>query len=272
MIAQTPPAIVRANGIELCYDTFGDASNPPLILIMGLAAQMVVWDDEFLRMLAGKGVYVIRFDNRDIGLSTKFSQARIPGVAEITLAAVTGLRFRLPYLLRDMAADTVGLMDALGIPAAHVAGLSMGGAIAQEIAIGFPQRIRSLISIMSTTGDPRLPRATSAATAMLVRKPQFEREAYLAGYVEAWHVLAGDVYPFDAARMRRQGERGYERGLNPHGVSRQLAAMVGSGNRTAKLRRLRLPTLVVHGSIDPLIPVAHGVATARAIPGAVFSL
>jgi pimeloyl-ACP methyl ester carboxylesterase len=272
VIAHAPAAFVRANGIELCYDTFGDPANPPLILIMGLAAQMVVWDDEFLRMLAAKGVWVIRFDNRDIGLSTKFPQARTPSVAEMLLTQVTRIKFRVPYTLRDMAADTVGLMDALDLPAAHVAGISMGGAIAQEIAIGFPRRMRSLTSMMATTGDPKLPRATPQATAMLLRKTPTEREAYLRQYVESWHILAGDVFPFDAARMRRQGERGYDRGINPPGVARQLMAIVASGNRTAKLRLLNVPTLVVHGSIDPLIPLAHGRATSRAIPGAAFSL
>ena len=272
MIVQTPPAFARANGIELCYDTFGDPANPPLILIMGLAAQMVVWEEEFLRMLASKGVWVIRFDNRDIGLSTKFPQAHTPRVAEMVFTQLTRIKIRVPYTLRDMAADTVGLMDALGLPAAHVAGISMGGGIAQEIAINFPQRVRTLTSMMSSTGDPRLPRATPQATAMLLRKTPPEREAYLAQYVDSWHILAGDVFPFDPERMRRQGERGYDRGINPPGVARQLMAIVASGNRTTKLRTLRVPTLVVHGTIDPLIPLPHGRATAAAIPGSVLSL
>ncbi len=271
-VARTPPTMVRANGIELCYDTFGDPANPPLILIMGLAAQMVVWDENFLRMLAAKGVWVIRFDNRDIGLSTKFPQARTPSVAEMIVTQLTRITIRVPYTLRDMAADTVGLMDALGLPAANVAGISMGGAIAQEIAIEFPHRVRTLTSIMSSTGDPKLPRATPKATAVLLRKTPAEREAYLEQYVDSWHVLAGDAFPFDPARMRRQGERSYDRGINPPGVARQLMAMIASGNRTTALRKLTVPTLVVHGSIDPLIPPAHGRATAGAIPGAVLSL
>jgi len=271
VIAQTPPAFARANGIELCYDTFGDPANPPLILIMGLAAQMVVWEEEFLRMLAAKGVWVIRFDNRDIGLSTKLTQARTPSPAEMVFTGLTRIKVRVPYTLRDMAADTVGLMDALGLPVANIAGISMGGMIAQEIAIRFPQRVRTLASMMSSTGDPKLPRATPPATAMLMRKTPTERGAYLDQYVDSWHVLAGDVFPFDPERMRRQGERSYDRGINPPGVARQLMAIVAAGNRTAKLRKLNVPTLVVHGTIDPLVPPAHGAATARAIPGAVLS-
>jgi pimeloyl-ACP methyl ester carboxylesterase len=271
-VARTPPAMIGANGIELCYDTFGDPANPPLILIMGLAAQMVVWDEDFLRMLAAKGVWVIRFDNRDIGLSTKFPQARTPSVAEMLLTQLTKIKFRIPYTLRDMAADTVGLMDALGLSSANIAGISMGGAIAQEIAINFPQRVRTLTSIMASTGDPKLPRATPKATAVLLRKTPLEREAYLRQYVDSWHVLAGDAFLFDPERMRRQGERGYDRGINPPGVARQLMAIVASGNRTAALRKLSVPTRVVHGSIDPLIPPAHGRATAAAIPGAVLSV
>ncbi len=271
-VTHTPPAMVRANGIELCYDTFGDPANPPLILIMGLAAQMVVWDEDFLRMLAAKGVWVIRFDNRDIGLSTKFPQARTPSVAEMMVTQLTRIKIRVPYTLHDMAADTVGLMDALGLPTANVAGISLGGAIAQEIAIHFPHRVRTLTSMMSSTGDPKLPRATPKATAVLLRKAPLARDAYLKQYVDSWHVLAGDVFPFDSARMRRQGERSYDRGINPPGVGRQLMALIASGNRTAALRKLAVPTLVVHGSIDPLVPPAHGRATAAAIPGAALSV
>ncbi|HZW54454.1 MAG TPA: alpha/beta hydrolase, partial [Candidatus Elarobacter sp.] len=152
-------AYATANGMRLCYETFGNRTDPPLVLVMGLATQMIVWDEEFCSMLGARSFHVVRFDNRDIGLSTKLLHARTPSVAELMLAQATGLRFRIPYTLRDMAADTVGLLDALGIESAHLVGASMGGMIAQEVAMAFPERVRTLTSIMSTTGDRKLPRA-----------------------------------------------------------------------------------------------------------------
>ena len=265
---RTPPAFVSANGIEICYDTFGDPADPPLVLIMGLAAQMIVWDDDFCELLASKRFWVVRFDNRDIGLSTKFTTSRTPKIAEMLFAQATGLRFRVPYTLRDMAADTVGLMDALGIGSAHVVGVSMGGAIAQELAINVPQRLRTVTSIMSSTGDPKLPKAEPRAVAVLMRKTPAKREPFVRQYVASWHVLACDHFPFDAARMQRQGEATFDRGINPPGVARQLMAIIASGNRTAALRKVTVPALIVHGAIDPLVPYEGGVATAKAIPGA----
>lgn len=262
------PAFVPANGIRLCYETFGDRSAPPMVLIMGLAAQMIVWDDEFCRQLAARGFWVIRFDNRDIGLSTRFPKARTPRFAEMMLAQVTGLRFRVPYTLRDMAADTVGLLDALGIRTAHVVGASMGGAIAQEVAIHHSERLRSLTSIMSSTGDPKLPGPRREALARLAKKVPLDRAGYVREYVATWRVLAGDHFPFDAERTARQGTAGYERGINPPGVARQLLAIIASGNRQKALRRLAVPTLVIHGTDDPLVPAEGGRDTARTIPGA----
>ena len=235
---------------------------------MGLAAQLIVWDDDFCRLLASKGFWVVRFDNRDIGLSTTFATSRTPSFAEMLFAQVTGLRFRVPYTLRDMAADTAGLMDALGIGTAHVVGASMGGAIAQELAMQFPQRLRTVTSIMSSTGDPKLPRAQTRALAVLMRKTPAKREPFVRQYVDAWHVLAGDHFPFDAVRMQRQGEATFDRGINPPGVARQLMAIIASGNRTAALRSVRVPVLVVHGTLDPLVPYEGGLATAQAIPDA----
>jgi pimeloyl-ACP methyl ester carboxylesterase len=261
-------AFADANGIRLCYETFGEPSNPPMLLIMGLASQMIVWDDEFCALLAARGLFVIRFDNRDIGLSTRLSHARTPRLAELIVAQVTGLRFRVPYTLRDMAADAFGLLDALGIATAHVVGASMGGAIAQEMAIEAPARLRSLTSIMSSTGDPKLPGPSRKAYAVLSKKVPLDREGYLRSYVATWSVLAADHFRFDAERTRRQGEVGYERGINPAGGSRQMLAYIASGNRKQALRRVRVPTLVVHGTADPLIPVQAGLDTAATIPGA----
>lgn len=262
------PAFAAANGIALCYDTFGEPVDPPLVLIMGLAAQMIVWDDEFCRRLAARGFWVIRFDNRDIGKSTRFSEARTPRLLELVLAQTTRIKFRIPYTLGDMAADTVGLMDALGIGSAHVVGASMGGAIAQEIAILSPARLRSMTSIMSSTGDPRLPGPTPRALAVLAKKVPLDRAGYIREYVATWSVLAGKTLPFDAERTARQGAAAYDRGINPPGVARQMLAMIASGDRRKRLRGVRVPTLVVHGTDDPLVPDAGGRDTARTIPGA----
>ena len=265
-------AYALANGMQLCYETFGDPADPPLVLVMGLATQMIVWDEEFCTMLAAHGFHVVRFDNRDIGLSTKLLHARTPGLPELVLAQATGLRFRVPYTLRDMATDTVGLLDALGIAAAHVVGASMGGMIAQEIALAYPSRVRTLTSIMSSTGDRKLPRARPRALAVLARRIPHDREGYIRAYVDTWHVLAGDNFPFDAAYWARQGAASYARGINPGGAARQLLAIVASGSRKARLRGLAVPALVIHGTADPLIPVEHGLDTARTIPGAKLML
>ena len=261
-------AFADSNGIRLCYETFGDRANPPMLLIMGLAAQMILWEDEFCGQLAARGFWVIRFDNRDIGESTKFPHERAPKFAEMMLAQVTGLRFRVPYTLRDMANDAIGLLDVLGIARAHVVGASMGGAIAQEIAIEYPSRVRSLVSIMSTTGNPRLPGPQRNALARLAKKVPLDRAGYVREYVATWRVLAGGHFPFDAERTARRGAAGYDRGINPPGVARQLMAIVASGNRTPALRALRVPTLVIHGTADPLVPAAAGRDTAAAVPGA----
>ena len=200
-------AFAPSNGIQLCYETFGDRANPPLVLIMGLATQMIVWDDEFCALLAARGFWVVRFDNRDIGMSTRFRKRARRASRSSMLAQATRIKFRVPYTLRDMAADTVGLMDALGIRSAHVVGASMGGMIAQELAILYPARVRSLTSIMSSTGDPRLPRATPRALAVLGKKVPLDREGYVREYVATWRVLPGEHFPFNAERTARQGAR-----------------------------------------------------------------
>jgi pimeloyl-ACP methyl ester carboxylesterase len=261
-------AFAPSNGIQLCYETFGDRANPPLVLIMGLAAQMIVWDDEFCALLAARGFWVVRFDNRDIGMSTRFPKARTPRFAEMMLVQATRIRFRVPYTLRDMAADTAGLMDALGIRSAHLVGASMGGAIAQEFAMLYPERVRSLTSIMAPTGDPRLPGPTPRALRVLGKKVPLDREGYVREYVATWRVLAGEHFPFNAERTARQGGASYDRGINPPGVARQMLAIIASGNRKKALRGITSPTLVIHGTADPLVPDEHGRVTASAVPGA----
>ncbi len=264
----TPPAFAQANGIRLCYDTFGAADAPPLLLIMGLAAQMVAWDDGFCSRLAALGYRVIRFDNRDIGLSSHFSAAGVPDIGAAIGAALQGQPVQAPYLLRDMADDALGLLDALGIGSAHVVGASMGGAIAQTMAIHHPTRLRSLTSIMATSGAPGLPGPTPAAMAVLLKPTPLDWDGYLAGYQSTWKVLRAGSFADDEARDAERARLNFSRGLNPAGVARQMVAILASGSRRDQLAAVRVPTLVIHGDVDPLVPLACGVDTAQAVPGA----
>jgi pimeloyl-ACP methyl ester carboxylesterase len=265
---KTPAVRARANGIELCFDTFGDPSSPPLLLIMGLASQMIAWHDEFCALLAARGYRVIRFDNRDIGLSTSIDAAGVPNIGAAMAAALQGQPVGAPYRLSDMGADAFGLLDALGIDRAHVVGASMGGAIAQTMAIERPGRLRTLTSIMATTGAPGLPPPTPEAMAVLLKAPATTLEDYVTSYAQTWKVLRAGSFPQDEALDRERAERLHARGLNPPGVARQLAAILASGSRKAALGAVRLPTLVIHGDADPLVPLACGVDTAESIPGA----
>jgi len=263
-----PPQIARANGIELCYEVFGDPSAEPMILIMGLGSQMIQWDDDFCRQLAGRGFRVIRFDNRDIGQSSKLSGGKPLTALELLKMRLLKIPVKAPYRLHDMAEDTIGLMDTLGIHSAHIVGLSMGGMIAQEIAISFPQRVRSLTSIMSTTGNPKIPGPTREATAILMAPPPKSREEYFERYAKTWKVLRAGSFPDDEALDRAKAERTLARGLNPAGAGRQLRAILASGSRKERLRSVKAPTLVIHGTVDPLVHPTGGKDTAASIPGA----
>jgi pimeloyl-ACP methyl ester carboxylesterase len=267
-VAYQPPQIARANGIDICYDIFGDAGAEPMLLIMGLGAQMVLWDDAFCKQIAARGFRVIRFDNRDIGQSTKLSGGKRLTAVELLKLRFLKIPVAAPYRLRDMAEDTTGLMDVLGIKSAHLVGASMGGMIAQEIAISFPQRVRSLTSIMSTTGNPRIPPPTRAAAAMLMAPPPTTKDEYLARFAQTWKILRVGSFPQDEALDRARAERCFERGLNPAGVGRQLRAILASGSRKERLHTVRAPTLVIHGTVDPLVHPAGGKDTAASIPGA----
>jgi pimeloyl-ACP methyl ester carboxylesterase len=267
-VTRTPPAIARANGVELCFDTFGDRQAPPLLLIMGLAAQMIAWDDEFCTQLAERGYRVVRFDNRDVGLSTRFTAAGLPDVMSAFALAMQGKPVEAPYTLRDMAADAVGLMDTLGIDAAHVVGASMGGAIGQTLAIHHPSRLRSLTSIMATTGAPGLPPPTPEALAVLFKPTPTDQSGYFESYVQTWKVLRAGSFPLDEARDLARAGQNFARGLNPAGVARQLMAILASGSRKQALAGVAVPTLVIHGDADPLVPLACGVDTADSVPGA----
>jgi pimeloyl-ACP methyl ester carboxylesterase len=263
-----PPQIIRANGIDICYEVFGDANAEPMFLIMGLGAQMILWDDDFCRQLAARGFRVIRFDNRDIGKSQ-----RMTGGKKLTMFELLKLRFlkipvAAPYKLIDMAKDTVGLMDALQIKSAHLVGASMGGMIAQEVTLSFPERVRSLTSIMSTTGNPKVPPPTREAAAMLMAPPPTTKDEYLERFAQTWKILRVGSFPEDEKLDRSRAERSYERGLNPLGVGRQLRAILASGSRKQRLSVVKAPTLVIHGTVDPLVRPEGGKDTAASIPGA----
>ena len=266
--AHQPPQIARANGIDICYEIFGDAGAEPLLLIMGLAAQMIHWDDDFCRQLAARGFRVIRFDNRDIGKSSKMTGGKRLTPLELLKLRFLKIPVAAPYKLLDMAKDTIGLMDTLGIKSAHLVGASMGGMIAQETAISFPERVRSLTSIMSTTGNPKIPPPTREAAAMLMAPPPATKEEYFERYAQTWKILRAGSFPQDEALDRGRAERNFERGLNPAGVGRQLRAILASGSRKDRLASVKVPTLVIHGTVDPLVRPEGGKDTAASIPGA----
>ena len=262
----TDEQFAAVNGVELAYDEVGERDGEPLILIMGLATQMIHWDLGFCELLADRGYRVIRFDNRDIGRSTRI-EAPVPGTAPMLLGFGTPA-----YRLSDMAADTVGLLDHLGIDSAHVVGASMGGMIAQTVAIEHPQRARTLTSVMSTTGNRMLGLPKWSAFGALLAKPGRTREEFIDRAVKTFKVIGSPAYPMDESRFRDLVSAAYDRGHHPAGVARQLHAITTSGDRTGRLRRLDLPTLVLHGSADPLVRPAAGKATPKAIPDARLDL
>jgi pimeloyl-ACP methyl ester carboxylesterase len=260
--------IAPANGIELCFQEMGDPDGEPLLLVMGLATQMLAWDEGFCGLLVERGFRVVRFDNRDIGRSTRIESAGVPR----RLDMMSGRRASAPYLLRDMAADTVGLMDHLGLESAHVVGASMGGMIVQTLAIEHAERVRSMVSIMSNTGSRWTGLPSRKAMAVLLGRPPKGRDAAVERAVKTFTVIGSPGYPFDEERVRRVAGRSYDRGHSAAGVLRQLHAITASGDRTRALRGVRAPTTVIHGTSDPLVRPAGGKATARAVPDARLKL
>ena len=260
--------LVDANGLKLNFDSFGHQSDPAMILIMGLGTQMIFWHDEFCRQIASQGFRVIRFDNRDIGKSTWLHKAKLPGRWTTLSSILFNRKFTAPYLLDDMADDTLALMTALNIDAAHLVGASMGGMIAQCMALKAPQRVLSLTSIMSTTGNRALPKTSHAISFKLIAPVPKGPEKYLQHLLSIWKIIHGNHYPFDEKDVAELLQLAYQRGLNPLGVRRQFLAILASADRTSALSRLKVPALVVHGDLDPLVPVACGIATAEAIPKA----
>jgi pimeloyl-ACP methyl ester carboxylesterase len=256
--------LAPCNGIEIAYQEVGDQDAEPLLLVMGLGTQMLGWDEELCEMLAERGFRVVRFDNRDIGHSTMLDDAGVSKRADLFL----GRRPRAAYLLSDMADDAVGLMDQLGIESAHVVGASMGGMIGQTLAIEHSGRVRSLVSIMSTTGSRRVGMPTLKAFGLMLAEAPRDRDGYVERVVKTFEVVGSPAYRTDDERLRRLAGEMYDRSHNPRGILRQMHAITASGDRTPALRKLCLPAAVIHGTRDPLVRPSGGRATARAIPNA----
>jgi pimeloyl-ACP methyl ester carboxylesterase len=252
-----------ANGIELEYETFGDPVARPLLLITGLGAQMISWDEPFCQLLAGRGFHVVRFDNRDSGLSTRMEAAGAPDMA----AAFRGDPHPA-YQLDDLAADAVGLLDSLGIPAAHVVGASMGGFIAQLVTLNHPDRVLSLTSIMSGPGGPDAVPPKPEGAALLAAPPPPTREERIQQAMTIHRTLAGAGDQLDDAVERARAQRAVDRAYYPMGTGRQLVAILAAGSRIERLKKVRVPTLVIHGTDDVLVPVENGRLVAEAVPGA----
>jgi pimeloyl-ACP methyl ester carboxylesterase len=251
-------------GIELCYDLLGTIEDPVIVLVAGLGRQLVGWDDTFCGLLLAEGFCVLRFDNRDVGLSTRVHDSPPFDLA----AARQGGRDAVAYTLDDMADDVVGLLDGLGVASAHIVGTSMGGMIAQTMVIGHPGRVRSLCSIMSTTGADDVGRPTPEALQVVMQRPPQDREGFVAAELANSLVIGSRGALVDEDWRRARFERFYDRGIDPAGTARQIMAIVASGDRTAALAAVTVPTLVIHGDVDTLVPLDAGEATAHAIPGA----
>lgn len=257
---------VKANGIELAYETFGKKTDPPMLLIMGLGTQMIAWPDQLCRDLADRGFWVVRYDNRDVGLSTHLQEKGIP-----SLFGVGVRRASPPYTIQDMADDAVGLMNALGMESAHVVGASMGGFIAQTLAIGHPHRIRSLTLIMTSTGAQLVGNPKPSVFSRLTkRRVVADRLSAQEALVETFRLIGSKGYAFDEEYLMDLGGRSYDRGVDGGGYMRQLAAITRQPDRSAQLRQLRIPSLVIHGLHDPLVATSGGLAIAKNLRNAKF--
>jgi proline iminopeptidase len=261
---------LTANGIRIAFDTAGDPKSVPLLLVHGVGMQLTAWPDEFVEGLVELGFYVIRFDNRDCGLSTKFEQAGTPNLRLAWLKARVGWPLRPAYRLGDMAEDALGVLSALGVARAHVVGVSMGGMIGQILAARHPERVTSLTSVMSSSGRRGLPGPTRAVRQALLRRPPNpqDADAMLAQAITLLRAIGSPSYPTPEKQLRRRVARSLRRNCCPAGVARQMLAVAASGDRSELLRAIRVPTLVVHGAADPLVPLACGIDTAERVPGA----
>ena len=261
-------ATANANGIQIEYETFGDPLSPALLLIIGLGSQLIHWQDEFCQQIADNGYYVIRYDNRDAGLSTKHDELAMPEIMEKIGALFSGQKVSTPYTIEDMANDAASLLDTLNIDKAHICGMSMGGYIAQTFAIKNPSRTLSLTSIYSHCGNRKEFLPTQEAMAAMMTPPPEEREAYIEYMLKFLKLIYGTGLPFDEGFHRALAGQSYDRSFCPEGTARQYLAIMVQKDRTAELGELKVPSLIIHGDADPLVPMAGGKATAAAIPGA----
>jgi len=261
---------ISANDVLLEVEDHGPTDGTPLLLIMGLGMQLVAWHEEFVDSLVQRGFRVIRFDNRDIGLSQRFDELGVPNLPLLGIKATLGLTVHSPYTLADMAADTAGLLDALNIPAAHVCGASMGGMIAQHLAARHPERVKSLTLMMTTSGARKLPQPSMKVRAALLSRPAkpADVDSIIDHYVHLYRVIGSPGYPAGDEFLQRRLGLSVRRSYRPRGVARQLAAIVADGDRTALLAKVTAPTAVLHGRDDPLVPVAVGHDLAAKIAGA----
>jgi len=260
-------AQTTANGIALEYDTFGSRQSRPLLLVMGLGAQMIHWRDEFCELLADRDHFVIRFDNRDSGLSEKFGHLGIPDMAQLAARLMAGEPAEAPYTLDDMAADAFGLLDVLDVESAHICGASMGGMIVQAMALNAPHRVRSLTSIMSSTGNPALPPASDEAIAAMLSPSATGRDEAIERTLRVSKAIGSPGYPVAEDIARARAGESYDRSFYPEGVARQMAAITAHGNRRPRLEALKVPALVIHGAADPLVRVEGGHDTHQALKG-----
>jgi len=261
-------AKANCNGIEIEYETFGDRSGRPLIMIIGLGSQLINWSEEILQQLVDEGHFVVTLDNRDTGLSGKMSEAGLPDFMEVMNVLDRGEKPKVPYTLTDMGEDVVGLMDALGIRKAHICGVSMGGAIAQTIAINHLSRLSSLVLIYSPTGNPGLPKAKPEIMSLLMPPVASNRDEYADEQIKMRRIISGSGFPLDEEWLRLRYARVFDRSYYPDGMRRNAIAVFASGNRSTALSSVTVPTLVVHGDDDPLVPLENGRDAAQAIPGA----
>ncbi len=261
----------KANGLTIAYETAGDPRNPTILLVMGLGAQLTLWPDAFVEALAASGLHVVRYDNRDVGLSSDFDSFGAVDMGEVMMKAIAGKPLSPPYTVSDMAADGIGLLDALGIEGAHVAGLSMGGMIVPHMAVEHADRVRSMTVIMSSSGRRGLPPGKPEAVKMLMTRPMSDDRAEILRHSMALRrAIAGPAYPEKEEVLRAVVERQVDRRYYPQGVSRQYYAVLADGDRTSLLKSVKVPTLVIHGSDDPLLPVECGRDVAASVPGAVM--
>lgn len=259
--------LAQANGIEIDYETFGNSTDTPLLLVMGLGAQMIFWEDEFCSSLARKGHFVIRFDNRDCGMSSWLEELGTPDVGQAYRDLLAGKTIKPPYTLDDMANDCICLLDTLGYDRAHFVGASMGGMIVQTIAYRYRPRVLSVTSIMSSTGNPQLPQGEPRALAAIFQTPVDTREEYVDAAVETSKIIGSPGFSWDEDRIRKRSMLSWDRGHTPQGVARQLTAILAHGDRRSSLALVDVPFLVIHGLEDPLIPVEAGKDTAANVSG-----